>query len=78
MTTIATSAAKCAANQKNSQRSTGPVTAEGKAKMRNNALRHGLTSKHAIIDGDDPEEYNSLRQDLTDDWQQPAHMNRRW
>ena len=36
----------------------------GKAKMRNNALRHGLTSKHAVIAGEDPEEYKALRQEL--------------
>ncbi len=69
MTNIPASAAKRAANQKNSQRSTGPITAAGKAKMRNNALRHGLTSKHVVIDGEDPEEYASLLQDLTGSWQ---------
>ena len=69
MTTIPTSAAKRAANQKNSQRSTGPGTTAGKAKMRNNALRHGLTSRHPVIDGEDREEYESLRLDLLADWQ---------
>ncbi len=76
MTTIATSAAKCAANQKNSHRTTGPVIPAGKAKMRKNAIRHGpaskhlgLTSIHVVIDGEDSEEYNSLRQDSIDDWQ---------
>ncbi len=53
-----TTAAKC----------TGPVTEAGKAKMRDNALRHGLTSKHVVIKGEDPEEYEALRQDLLDDW----------
>ena len=42
---------------------TGPVTEAGKAKMRDNALRHGLTSKH-----EDPEEFEALRHDLLDDW----------
>ena len=69
MTTIPTSAAKRAANQKNSQRSTGPGTTAGKAKMRNNALPHGLTSRHPVIDGEDREEYESLRLDLLADWQ---------
>ncbi len=50
MTTIATSAAKCAANQKNSQRSTGPVTAEGKAKIRYNALRQDLLADRQPAD----------------------------
>ena len=38
-------------------KATGPVTEAGKAKMRDNALSHGLTSKHAVIKGEDPEEY---------------------
>src|SRR5436309_694762 len=50
------------------QQSTGPVTEAGKAKMRNNALRHGLTSKYALIPGEDPEEYASLSQDLLSAW----------
>ena len=63
-----TTAAQCAANQSNSHQSTGPVTEAGKAKMRDNALRHGLTSKHVVIKGEDPEEFEALRQDLLDDW----------
>ena len=38
-----TSAARIAANQLNAQRSTGPKTAEGKARSRANAVKHGLT-----------------------------------
>jgi len=33
-----------AANRRNSQRSTGPRTATGKARVRRNALRHGLAA----------------------------------
>ena len=62
MTTRTT--ARRAANQRNSRQSTGPVTPAGKARMRNNALRHGLTSKHVVIDGEDPAEYEALHQDL--------------
>ena len=35
---------KIAANRRNSQRSTGPRTAAGKARVRRNALRHGLAA----------------------------------
>ena len=63
-----TIAAKCAANQSKSRQSTGPVAEAGKTKMRDNALRHGLTSKHVVIRGEDPEEYEALRQDLLNDW----------
>ena len=38
-----TSAARIAANQLNAQRSTGPKTAEGKARSRANAVKHGLS-----------------------------------
>jgi hypothetical protein len=73
-----TTVAECAANHRNSQQSTGPITEAGKAKMRNNALRHGLTSKHVLIEGEDPEEYEALRQDLANDWNpadtQEAHL----
>jgi hypothetical protein len=37
-----TSEAKLAANRRNAQRSTGPRTAAGKARVRRNALQHGL------------------------------------
>jgi hypothetical protein len=39
-----TSQAKIAANRRNAQRSTGPRTASGKARVRRNALRHGLAA----------------------------------
>ena len=37
-----TSPAKIAANRRNAQKSTGPRSAAGKARIRNNAFRHGL------------------------------------
>src|SRR5882757_2686001 len=39
-----TSEAKIAANRRNAQRSTGPRTALAKARVRRNALRHGLAA----------------------------------
>jgi hypothetical protein len=39
-----TSQAKIAANRRNAQRSTGPRTALAKARVRRNALRHGLAA----------------------------------
>ena len=44
-----TSEAKIAANRRNAQRSTGPRTALGKARVRRNALGHGLA---ACVGGD--------------------------
>src|SRR5437016_4870942 len=40
-----TSEANIAANRRNAQRSTGPRTALGKARVRRNALRHGLAAR---------------------------------
>jgi hypothetical protein len=37
------------ANRRNAQKSTGPRTPEGKAKVSQNALKHGLYSRRAII-----------------------------
>ena len=46
-----TSERKRAANRRNAKRSTGPRSAAGKAKSRNNALRHGLARKHTRLIG---------------------------
>ncbi len=38
----------------------GVKTAEGKEKVRYNAMKHGLLAKHVVIDGDDKAEYLAL------------------
>lgn len=50
------------ANRKNSLKSTGPKTAEGKAKVSMNALKHGLTSVYVLIPGEDAEELEAFRE----------------
>jgi hypothetical protein len=48
------------ANRRNSLRSTGPRTEEGKRQSRRNALRHGLTAE-TVIDGlEDSEDYRAF------------------
>ncbi len=42
---------KRAANRANAKKSTGPRTPKGKSISRFNALRHGLLSRHAMLDG---------------------------
>jgi len=42
-----------AANRRNASRSTGPKTAEGKARSSQNATRHGLLSRNAVITASD-------------------------
>jgi hypothetical protein len=45
------SPAKIEANRRNAQRSTGPITPEGKARSSKNALRHGVHSTLPVIPG---------------------------
>jgi hypothetical protein len=59
-----------AANKANSQKSTGPTSAEGKAKSCMNHLSHGFASATAsFIPGEDPEEFKALLADLTEEYQ---------
>src|SRR5271169_691028 len=49
------SAAQAFANRENAQHSTGPRTAEGKAKVATNAQTRGLTASHPVIrPGEEP------------------------
>ena len=55
------------ANRRNAQKLTGPRTPEGKAASSRNGLTHGLSGdKHFILEGEDPEAFLSLLQDLHD------------
>jgi hypothetical protein len=49
------------ANRLNSQKSTGPVTSEGKARSSQNALKSGLDSESLFIRGEDPEQFRQLQ-----------------
>jgi len=51
-----------AANRLNAQKSTGPRTAEGKAAVARNAIKHGLLARDAVIRGEDPEDFEAHRQ----------------
>jgi hypothetical protein len=66
------SAEKFAANRSNAQRSTGPKTEAGKKAASRNATRHGLTGKHVVNQGENPEAYEALRRDLLEAYQ-PAN-----
>ena len=51
--------ARLAANRENAQKSTGPVTDEGKAAIRLNALKCGLTGATVILPSEDATEYEN-------------------
>ena len=54
---MSTSAKQIFANQQNSEKSTGPTTAEGKKIVSLNALRHGLTSQLVVLPNEDHGRY---------------------
>ena len=56
-----TSERQIEANRLNSQRSTGPRTPEGKAKVAMNALKHGLTADRIVLANEDPDEFEAFR-----------------
>lgn len=53
-----------AANRLNAQRSTGPRTPAGKAKVSVNALRHGLTAREVILPNENPDDFDAFRAEL--------------
>ena len=62
-------AAQIAANQRNAQQSTGPRTDAGKARTRQNALRHGLCAVIPLMNSEMPEEAQLLLDTLRDEHQ---------
>ena len=56
--------AQLAANRANAQHSTGPQSAEGKATISLNAIRHGLTGAFIFLPGEKPEAFDKLQNDL--------------
>jgi hypothetical protein len=59
------SPSQLAANQLNAQSSTGPRTPEGKARVSQNALRHGLTAAHLVIRPDEQDEFDNFQASLS-------------
>ncbi len=61
MSTNTSSNRRIAANRRNAQLSTGPRTAEGKARVAQNRTTHALTGKgHTILPGEDAAAYDRL------------------
>jgi SEC-C motif len=57
------SALQLEANRANARLSTGPRTAQGKQASSRNAQSHGLTSRHALLPGEDAAEYEQHHRD---------------
>jgi hypothetical protein len=54
--------AQVLANRLNAQKSTGPRTAEGKAAVSQNAVKHGLSARLDVIKGEDQAEFDRHRE----------------
>src|SRR5439155_16166336 len=67
---MAMSPRKLAPNRQTSRQSTGPRTAEGKARVRLNAVRHGLLAKEVIVPVGDEQEKRAEFELLFDDLRQ--------
>jgi hypothetical protein len=61
-------AQRAATNRANSLHSTGPRTEPGKQRSSQNALRHGLTARTAVLPTEDPETYQRHIQQFVDEY----------
>jgi hypothetical protein len=64
------------ANRRNAQRSTGPITEEGKLQSRCNAVRHGLTAETVIGALEDAEDYKGFEAAITADYDAQSAVER--
>ncbi len=66
--------AQIKANQENAQKSTGPRTAQGKATVSHNAVKHGLFASEPVVLGEDQAEFKLHREGLLADWYPQGYM----
>jgi hypothetical protein len=64
------------ANRRNAQRSTGPITEEGKMQSRCNAVRHGLTAETVIGALEDAEDYKAFEAAIIADYDAQSAVER--
>jgi hypothetical protein len=60
-------AAQVRANRANARKSTGSRTTEGKERASQNAVKHGLLAREAVIAGEDPEEFELHRERMLEE-----------
>src|SRR3954454_10845362 len=63
-------------NRRNARRSTGPTTAAGKLRSRQNAVRHGLTAETVIGALEDAEDYKAFEAAVTADYDAQSAVER--
>src|SRR5680860_326204 len=63
-----TSPRQIRANRENAKKSSGPRSDLGKARASLNAISHGLTAKHVVLPGENPEEFQILLDGLIDEY----------
>ncbi len=63
------SAKQVAANRRNASLPRGPLSAEASAAIRENAVKHGLTAKHVVMQHEDEANYHELRASITMEYQ---------
>ncbi|MEN7974160.1 MAG: hypothetical protein ABFR47_10050, partial [Verrucomicrobiota bacterium] len=68
------SEAQINANRLNAEKSTGPRTAEGKAAISKNAVKHGLFAAETVINGEDQARFDLRRAVMLDEWQPVGPM----
>ena len=64
------------ANRRNSQLSTGPRSAEGKAVSRFNALKSGINARAQVIPGEDPADLEAMAAGYHRDWAPATWLER--
>ena len=65
---------KLDANRRNAAKSTGPRTAEGKDKVRFNAVTHGFTAATVVLPHEDEEAYQQRLEDWTSELKPPGKL----
>ena len=71
-----TSPRRVAANRRNAQRSTGPRTAAGKRRASRNALKHGLCSPYACLEGECAATYATFVREVEEELQPRTPLQR--